>query len=71
MTEEQTDGMLRKALMELWETTRIYNRVEKDYGAFRYICDGSGSIDALEGTEEIYVGDDKVYFFFYAGGFIG
>ena len=71
MTEEQTDNMLRKALMELWETTRIYKHVEKDYGDFRYVCKGSGTIDKLEGTEEIYVGKDRVYFFYYAGGFIG
>jgi len=71
MTEEQTDSMLRKALMETWETTRIYKRVEKDYSDFKYICEGSGSIDELEGSEEIYVGRDRVYFFYYAGGFIG
>lgn len=71
MTEEQADNMLRKALMELWETTRTYRLVEKDYKNFRYICEGSGSIDELEGTEEIYVGKDKVYYFYYAGGFIG
>ena len=71
MTEEQVDQMLRKALTELWQTTRIYNRVEKDYGDFMYICDGSGDIDELSGTEEIYVGKDKLYFFHYAGGFIG
>ncbi len=71
MTEEQTDKMLRLALTELWETTRIYNRVEKDYPAFKYICNGSGTIDQLEGTEEIYAGNDRLYFFYYAGGFIG
>ena len=71
MTEEQADTMLRKALMDTWETTRIYNRVEKNYGDFRYICDGQGTIDELTGTEEIYVGEKKVYFFYYAGGFIG
>lgn len=71
MTEEQADNMLRKALIELWETTRIYKKVEKEYPDFKYICEGSGSIDHLEGTEEIYAGSDKVYFFYYAGGFIG
>lgn len=71
MTEEQADGMLRKALMDLRDTTRIYKHIEKDYGDFQYICDGTGNIDALSGTEEIYVGKDKVYFFYYAGGFIG
>lgn len=71
MTEEQADTMLRKALTDLWETTRMYDHVEKDYGEFRYVCDGRGTIDELSGTEEIYVGQDKVYFFYYAGGFIG
>ncbi len=71
MTEEQADKMLRKALIELWQSVRIYNHVEKDYGDFKYICDGSGSIDSVSGTEEIYVGEDRVYFFYYAGGFIG
>lgn len=71
MTEEQVDKMLRKALMELRETTRIYNHVQKDYGNFKYICDGSGNIDEVSGTEEICVGKSKAYFFYYAGGFIG
>jgi hypothetical protein len=71
MTEEQADSMLRKALIDNWESTRIYNHVEKDYGDFRYICNGNGSIDEVSGTEEIYVDDRKVYFFYYAGGFIG
>jgi hypothetical protein len=71
MTEEQADGMLRKALNDNWEKTRIYNYVEKDYGDFKYICDGQGNINELSGTEEIYVGNEKVYFFYYAGGFIG
>lgn len=71
MTEEQADKMLRKALMDLWETTRLYTPVEKDYGDFSYICEGSGTIDELEGSEEIHVGKEKVYFFYYAGGFIG
>lgn len=71
MTEEQADTMLRKALMDNWKTTRLGSRVEKDYGEFRYLCDGNGSIDELSGTEEIYVDKKVVYFFYYAGGFIG
>ena len=71
MTEEQADGMLRKALIELKDTTRLYARVEKEYQDFTYICDGSGSIDELRGTEEIYANHKKIYFFYYAGGFIG
>ncbi len=71
MTEEQADTMLRKALVDVWETTRIYKHIEKDYGDFRYVCAGKGSIDEVSGTEEIFVGDKRVYFFYYAGGFIG
>lgn len=71
MTEEQADTMLRKALMDKWETTRIFNTVKKDYGDFEYICEGDGSIDELSGTEEIYVDKQRVYFFYYAGGYIG
>lgn len=71
MTEEQADKMLRKALMDVWETTRLYNKVKKDYGDFRYICKGTGSIDTLSGTEEMYVGEDRVYYLYYAGGFMG
>ena len=71
MTEDQADTMLRKALMDLWQSTRIYKPIEKDYGDFKYTCQGSGSIDELDGTEEIYVGSNKVYFFYYAGGYIG
>ncbi|HSX14505.1 MAG TPA: DUF5680 domain-containing protein [Candidatus Saccharimonadales bacterium] len=71
MTEEQADTMLRKALIDLWETTRIYRPVNKDYGEFVYRCDGDGSIDQLSGTESISVDGKEVYVFYYAGGFIG
>lgn len=71
MTEEQADKMLRRALIDLWETTRIYKHVEKDYGDFTYTCTGSGSIDELSGREEIQAGEELLYFFEYNGGFIG
>jgi hypothetical protein len=71
MTEEQADQMLRPALMDLWETTRIYHKVEKDYDNFSYKCAGEGTIDELSGTEEIYTRNEKLYFFTYMGGFIG
>lgn len=71
MTEEQADKMLRRALMDLWEVTRIYKRVDKDYGDFRYSCRGKGNIDELSGIEEIFADDEKLYFFSYSGGFIG
>lgn len=71
MTEQQADTMLRKALTEHWQTTRLYTHVEKDYGDFTYECDGSGSIDHAEGSEEICAEGESVYRFYYAGGFIG
>lgn len=71
MTEDQADTMLRRALIDLWQTTRMYNSVSKDYGDFRYLCEGNGSFEKLGGTEEIWVGDDKVFYFYYAGGLIG
>lgn len=71
MSEEQIDSMLRKALIDNQKKTRMYNQVNKAYGDFTYICDGSGSIDELSGTEEIYAKSKKIYFFCYAGGFIG
>jgi len=71
MTEEQVDLMLRKALIDNQKITRINKSVEKDYGDFTYICDGQGTIEELSGTEEIHIGPKKMFFFYYAGGFIG
>ena len=71
MSEEEADTMLRRALIDNWKTTRIYKKVEKDYGNFTYFCDGNGSIDELGGTEEITVKGKLVYHFYYAGGYIG
>lgn len=63
--------MLRKALIDLQSETRMYTHVKKDYGDFVYICEGSGAIDMLEGQEEITVDAERVYYFYYAGGYIG
>jgi len=71
LTEQQTDTFLRRALLEFWKDTRIYNRVEKDYGSFRYICEGAGTIDKLSGEEMLYVGAKKVCSFSYKGGYVG
>jgi hypothetical protein len=71
MTEEQVDKMLRKALSENWQKTRLYHTVEKDYGDFVYRCDGSGNIDMVEGSEVITVDGENVFYFYYAGGFVG
>jgi len=71
MSEDQVDAMLRKALIDNWQGVRIYKTLEKDYGNFTYRCDGSGSIDRLEGSEEISIKGRQVYIFYYGGGFIG
>lgn len=71
MTEEQADTLLREALIDLWQETRMFKKVEKDFSNFHYVCDGQGSIDELNGTEEILVNNKRVYFFYYAGGYIG
>lgn len=70
MTEEQADSMLRHALLDNWEVTRTYRALEKDYGEFKYVCRGQGTIDELSGEEEIYIGKKRAYFFYYAGGFL-
>lgn len=71
LTEEESDRILRGALMEKWETTRMGNRVEWSDTEYEYICNGSGSIDELKGEETITKNGEVVYFFYYAGGFIG
>lgn len=71
MTEEQADTMLRFALLDLWEETRIYRKIEKDFGTFYYRCRGQGSFQELSGREEIEVDNRRVYYFYYAGGYIG
>lgn len=73
MTERQIDEILRGALIENKDKTRLWYKVEWTRDDYRYFClpDGRGSIDEISGSEEIYKGKEKVYFFFYAGGFIG
>lgn len=71
MTEEEIDKILRRALIDKWKTARLWNDVKYDIGNYRYTCEGSGNIDELEGTENVFKDGKQVYFFFYAGGFIG
>lgn len=72
MTEEELDKILRKALMENWETTRIWKKVEWEKDEYKYICqpDFEGSIDELAGSETISKQEKEIYKFFYAGGII-
>jgi hypothetical protein len=71
MTEQQADGMLQPALMALWDTTRTHVHVDKELPGYRYTCAGEGSAGQLKGREEILVDERMVYWFEYAGGFIG
>ncbi|MGA3292084.1 MAG: DUF5680 domain-containing protein [Candidatus Microgenomates bacterium] len=73
MTEEETDSILRQALIANKDKTRLWEKVKWGKSSFKYLCtpDFTGSIDEVSGLEEIYKGKKKVYFLFYAGGFIG
>ena len=69
MTEEELDKILRKALIENWETTRIWKKVKWEKDEYKYICqpDFEGSIDELAGLETIFRQGKEIYRFFYAG----
>jgi hypothetical protein len=73
MTEEEIDKILRAALVKFKDKARLWYKVEWQNGDFRYVCtpDIVEGIEHVAGLEEIYKGDEKVYFFFYAGGLIG
>jgi len=70
MTETEIDKVLKKALLENSDKTRMWDSVEWQDGKFKYTCEGDGDWDELGGTEEIYKGDEKVYWFYYAGGLL-
>jgi len=71
MTEDEADKILRKALTDKWDKVRIWNNVEYKIEDFVYINEGSGNIDEFEGSEIIEKNSETVFFFYYAGGFIG
>jgi hypothetical protein len=73
ITEEETDSILRKALIKNRGTTRLWYAVELKFKNYKYVCipAASGSIDEFSGTEKIYKDGKEVYYFYYAGGFIG
>lgn len=71
MTEKEADEILRKALVDKWETVRLWNNVTYKIGDFTYTNEGSGTIDELEGSEKIEKSGESVYFFYYAGAYIG
>ena len=69
MTEEEVDKILRKALIENWETARTWQNVEWQSEDYKYICepDFNGSIEEMAGLEKILRGGKEIYKFFYAG----
>lgn len=73
MTEEEIDKVLRAALIKYGDKTRLWYEIEWKNNGFKYTCtpDFQGGIEQVAGSEEVYKGNEKVYFFFYAGGLIG
>lgn len=70
MTEEETDKILRKALMTLWDKTRLWKTVELVQPGYTYVCNGDGTIDELHGEEQIKKHNKIVFTFHYRGGLI-
>ncbi len=72
MSEEEVDKILRKALVENWQTARTWQKVEWQSGNFKYVCkpDFEGSIEEMAGAEKILKGEKEIYRFFYAGGLL-
>ena len=72
MSEDEIDSILRKALLENWQTARTWQEVRWEKDGFKYICepDFEGSIEELAGNEKILKEEKEVYHFFYAGGLI-
>lgn len=73
MTEEETDKILRAALIEYKDKTRLWNKVVWRRDGYRYVCspDFNVGIQKIAGLEEIFKGREKVYYLFYAGGQVG
>lgn len=71
LTEEEADKVLRGALIENKDRVRLWHEVNWEKDKFTYSCAGYGNIDELGGEEEITKSGEKVYYFYYAGGFIG
>ena len=70
MREEEVDRILRKALLENGQKTRLWFPVEWEFENYRYVCrpDFQGSIEEMAGTEKIFKDGREVYFLYYAGG---
>ena len=71
MTEEEIDRILRVALIAKQDTARLWQRVTHTVEEYEYICEGTGSMEKMKGDEIVKKADHQVYFFQYAGGYIG
>lgn len=72
LSEEEVDGILRKALTENSSKTRLWEDVSWKFENYEYSCktDSGGSIDEFSGSENILKNGDQVYYLYYAGGFL-
>ncbi len=72
ITEREIDSILRVALLENWNTARIWKQVKWERGNYKYICtpDFKGSVKKMAGLERILKNKKEVYKFFYAGGIL-
>lgn len=72
MSEKGADAILRKAMIANSETTRLWHTVDWKDGDYHYRCEGEGSrIDEIRGNEKIIHNNRVLYYFSYAGGFVG
>ena len=68
MTEEETDNILRPALLDNAKTARTNKKVEWSKDGYNYLCDGQGTTIDFEGIETITKGSKTLYEFKYKGG---
>jgi hypothetical protein len=71
LSEEEVDTILRKALVEKWDKVRLWNDVKYKIDEYDYSNNGSGDIDELDGSEKLEKNGETVYYFYYAGAFMG
>ncbi len=71
LSEEEVDKVLRKALVEKWDNVRLWNNVQYKIDDYVYTNNGSGDIDEFDGSEKLEKNGKTVYYFYYAGAFIG
>lgn len=71
VSEEEADIVLRAALRDNWDKARLGQKVAWSKDSYEYGCVGSGDMDELDGTESITKNGKQIYYFYYAGGFVG